>query len=567
MHRSTDPLAAHTCSMGGEALAVAGMSALEAGRWSDARADFESALAVQESPEALDGLGEALWWLGEPQAAVLYRERAYVGFRKAGDAERAATTAMAVSVSYWVNFGNEAAASGWFARAESVFPNGPTDRLRGWFRLMQGYFSADFDLACASIREALSLARETGDVDLELTALSDLGGKLVDAGRTAEGLALIDQALAGALGGECHQLDTVVWASCTMLGACEAAGDLQRATQWLAVIDAFTDRYGCPFMYATCRTHFGNLLLAKGEWDRAEQELAAAIRMSGRAGPVPHARALARMAELRLCQGRLEEAEALLPDCHDDLVTAKVQLARGEPEAAVAALRRFLDHTASGAETATALALLVEGLLRSAERESAAHTVAQLVAYSAAQPAAGYAAAQAAAATGHLAFTGGEPDEATEQFRAALAILLRLDLPVDAAQVRLALARASAPDHPQVAVAEARTALDVFDRVGAIAQADEAASLLRSLGARGRRSSRGTAVLTKREHEVLDLVGLGLSNPEIAERLFISRKTAAHHVSSVLAKLGLRNRAEAVAQASRVVGWQQTETRGPRTHR
>src|SRR5690606_21243272 len=110
-----------------------------------------------------------------------------------------------------------------------------------------------------------------------------------------------------------------------------------------------------------------------------------------------------------------------------------------------------------------------------------------------------------------------------------------LHFPYQAAQ---ALAGSDDTDHLMVSLAE-------FERLGARPLAMFVQRRLRQSGVRGvprgpRASTRRNAGnLTRREQEVLELLAEGLQNAEIGRRLFVSAKTVDHHVSSILAKLGV----------------------------
>jgi len=112
---------------------------------------------------------------------------------------------------------------------------------------------------------------------------------------------------------------------------------------------------------------------------------------------------------------------------------------------------------------------------------------------------------------------------------------------------------------PKVAANEARLAVEAAERVGAGPLADRAAGLVRDLGCPARTGPKLLGLLSKRETEVLRLLAEGLTNAEIAARLYISTKTAGNHVSNVLSKLNLRSRSEAAAYGVRYVDGDRAE--------
>ena len=532
----------------------AGQLALSEGRWQEARAAFEAALGADELPEAVAGIGAALWWLGDLEGAVAQLERAYAAFRKLPEPAHAAAVALRLALICAGQLLNDAAGAGWLARAARLIEEHGIELLRGELTLMRAYLTRDSAEGEALAREALALGKQAGDADLELCALCQLGAWLVEQGRAREGIALMDEAMAGCVGGETRQLESVVFACCITVVSCARCADFERAAQWVRALRRFAERYGSPYHFAECRAVHAAILLATGDFERAERALLSALQLA-RGIPVHEARVLALLGQLRVMQGRLEEAERFLPGLsgHSDAVPvlASIQLLRGNVALAKSILQHRLEVAGS---TRLESGVLLEwlGLAELAGGEhAAARERGQTLALLGASLGCRILEARGKRLWGQ-GLSHQDASAARLRLDEALALFLELGMPYEVARTRYALALVLREAHPELAAIEARAACSAFSELGARSHADEAAALSRQLGLHGARSAvRVQDDLSSREQEVLGLIAEGLSNPAIGRRLYISRKTVEHHVAHILQKLGLKNRAEAAAEAIR----------------
>lgn len=537
----------------------AGLTALQTGAWEEARDRFQSSVAGGESAEALEHLGLAAWWLDDAPLTFDARERSYRLYRERGDVRGAARIALWLVWDYLAFRGDTAIANGWLERARRLLTGHEESAEYGWLLIREGEVTLFRGHDPAGAREsavrAARLGRLLGDRGIEFTGLALEGLALVNAGDVVGGMRCLDEASAAAMSGEVKEMYTVGVVCCWQIFACERVRDYDRAAQWCERVQEFSKRWRVRQLSALCRTQYAGVLIWRGKWAEAEAELLHASRELEQVRPALAVQALARLGELRLRQGRLEEAARLFEQSISHplgrLGHAALLLESGNTEEAAADLNRFLSQVqAEPTIRAGALELAVRIHVARGDLPAAGRALEELRQIAGRLETAPLA-ASAAAAEGVLRRQSGEQTAAADCFGQAAELYEKSGAPFETARAKLDLSGAlAAAGRKDAAERAARQAREIFHALGA---RHEEALAGASLGrpAAGRHLGDGKAALTVRQVQILRLVAQGLSNPSIAILLGLSDHTVKRHLANVLTKLGLPSRAAAVAWGAR----------------
>jgi DNA-binding NarL/FixJ family response regulator len=521
--------------------------------WADAfdqlsAADREAPLA----PEDLERLATATYLLGRDADSTDVWVRAHHEFLSRGNVERAARCAFWMA---WVllNKGDLVRGGGWVARARRLLDDGQYDCVEQgyllWGVAARSIFEGDNTSACANLDQAAKIGDRFGDRDLVTLARVGQSRALLRLGKTAAGVALLDEAMVAVEAGE---VSAIVAGDvyCSVIEGCQEIFDLGRAQAWTAALSRWCASQPDLVAYrGQCLVHRAEIMALHGAWQDAMEEAQRASErfLKGPDHPAAGA-AFYQQAELHRLRGEFADAEEAYRQASrwgrmPQPGLARLRLAQGQVAAAQAAIRRVVDETTDRVTRSSLLAGYVEIMLAAGDVQ-AAHAAADELSTIAADLDAPLLGAMAAHAQGAVLQGEGDLPAALAALRRAWAAWQELEAPYEAARVRVLLGLACRQLGDQEgAELELDAARLVFQQLGA------EPDLARVQALSPKAVPKAAGGLTAREVQLLRLVAAGMTNRAIAAELVLSKRTVDRHVSNIFTKLGVSSRAAATAYA------------------
>ncbi len=477
--------------------------------------------------------------------------RAHQAFLQVGDRPRA------VRCAFWLTFmlmlrGEMAQASGWLARSRRLLDECGQECVEEAYLLVPAGYRAvqesDFDTAFTSFGKAVAIGEHFGDADIVSLARQGQGRVLIRKGEVARGLSLLDEAMVSVTAGDVSPM-VVGGIYCSVIEACSEVFDVRRAQEWTNALDQWcTSQPELVPYHGQCQIRRSEILKMHGSWSEASAAAEHARERLSNPRPQPGVGlALYCRAELHRLRGEFDEAEAAYKQAAELGQTqqpglALLRLAQRQIDAACAGVRSLEQQVRTQGARSRILEAYVEIMLAAGEVTCARSAADELNAV-ASRVNTTFLRAMSGQAQGAVLLAEQRSGEALPLLRHSLELWRELDAPYEAARVRVLIGTACRDqgDHEQ-ATMEIASARRIFEQLGARPD-------LSSLE-RGNATEDATdSPLTTREREVLALIATGKTNRAIADKLFISEKTVARHISNIFNKLDLSSRSAATAYA------------------
>jgi DNA-binding CsgD family transcriptional regulator/tetratricopeptide (TPR) repeat protein len=512
-----------------------------------ATAHTEEALELED----LELLAQAAYLCGEDAAS----EKAWIEANqrsvKKRDWARAARCAFWLGVTLQAR-SERAQAGGWFARAQRILEDHDHDCVeRGWLLVGAG-LKLHHDRSYEASKRAWELALEVGkrfhNVDLVATARQGLGRILIKQGSISEGSPMLDESMVAVLANEVSPIPAGI-IYCSVIEACQEMLDIARAQEWTAALSDWVDAQPDLVPYrGRCQLHRSEIMTLGGRWSDAAAEIAQACERLVDPPQPQLGMALNQQAEVHRLRGEFDAAEKAYRRANEKAFVlqpgwALLKLARGETEAAVAAIQRSYATTSKEVTRCRVLPAYVVIMLAAGKIEAAktGHEELAQIAETMDSP---LLRGIALRSKGTVLLAEGHAADALATFAKVWEHWSALEVPYETARLRLLIAQASKQAGDEhTASSEFDAAQRAFEQLGA-------ANDLKMLEAlSGSTPLQVAGGLSPREVEILSLVAKGRSNREIASELVISERTVARHMSNIFNKLDVSSRTAASAFA------------------